>query len=407
MARQFTSTVSKQRADPSATTWHIITSEYPPQPGGVSDYTQLVARGLADAGDEVHVWCPTQTSTANENVAGLTRDAERVRLHRDFGGFSSTDLRRVGGLLDQFSTPRRLLVQWVPHGYGYRSMNLRFCFWLRSRAKRGDLVELMVHEPYLAFREGSLKQDGVAVVHRLMTAVLLSGAHRVWMSIPAWEARLRPYTFGRRLPFTWLPVASNIPVIDDPVGAKAIRDRYAPNGKKLVGHFGTYDRGIASLLLQSAPSLLRANPDCNVLLLGRGSETMRAELSAAHPDLALRVHATGTLSAADLSLHLSACDVMLQPYVDGVSSRRTSVMVALDHGLPIVTSAGKLTEPLWAESDAVKLAPPTDIQSLVKHAENLLINEAECLRLREASRALYHERFDISLTVDALRNAAA
>src|SRR5262249_40199976 len=40
------------------TAWHLITGAYPPQPGGVSDYTHLVASGLAEAGDMVHVWCP-------------------------------------------------------------------------------------------------------------------------------------------------------------------------------------------------------------------------------------------------------------------------------------------------------------------------------------------------------------
>jgi len=38
--------------------WAILTGEYPPQPGGVSDYTRLVAEGLAVGGDEVHVWAP-------------------------------------------------------------------------------------------------------------------------------------------------------------------------------------------------------------------------------------------------------------------------------------------------------------------------------------------------------------
>ncbi len=38
--------------------WQIVTGEYPPQPGGVSDYTRLVARGLAGAGDRVEVWAP-------------------------------------------------------------------------------------------------------------------------------------------------------------------------------------------------------------------------------------------------------------------------------------------------------------------------------------------------------------
>ena len=38
--------------------WHILSGEYPPQPGGVSDYTAGLAEGLAKAGAEVHVWVP-------------------------------------------------------------------------------------------------------------------------------------------------------------------------------------------------------------------------------------------------------------------------------------------------------------------------------------------------------------
>jgi hypothetical protein len=38
--------------------WHVLTGEYPPREGGVSDYTQLVAHGLVAAGDAVDVWAP-------------------------------------------------------------------------------------------------------------------------------------------------------------------------------------------------------------------------------------------------------------------------------------------------------------------------------------------------------------
>ena len=40
--------------------WAVLTGEYPPQPGGVSDYTRLVAEGLAAVGDEVAVYAPPQ-----------------------------------------------------------------------------------------------------------------------------------------------------------------------------------------------------------------------------------------------------------------------------------------------------------------------------------------------------------
>ena len=109
-------------------TWHIITGEYPPVIGGVSDYSQVVAEGLAATGDDVHVWCPPLPEAAASN--GVT-------VHPALGRISRRDLRAVDLLLDRFPPPRRLLVQWVPHGFGYRSMNVGFCLWLRAtRAPR-------------------------------------------------------------------------------------------------------------------------------------------------------------------------------------------------------------------------------------------------------------------------------
>jgi glycosyltransferase involved in cell wall biosynthesis len=379
---------------------HLITSEYPPQPGGVSDYTRMVAEGLAAAGDEVHIWCPP----AQNGTAG----AGGVVVHRELGRFAFSDLRRAGRLLDQFKGPRRLLVQWVPHGYGYRAMNLPFCVWLWNRAYRHhDRIELMVHEPFLSFGAGSRRQNVVAVVHRLMTIILLSAASRVWMTIPAWEKRLRPYALGRQMKFTWLPVASNIPVIDDAASVDAIRSRCAGAKRSIVGHFGAYDRHVTDLLLSSVPPLLQNGNKSSMLLLGRGSELLREELIRRHPEIEDRLHATGELDAADLSIYVSACDVMLQPYIDGVSSRRTSVMVALAHGVPIVTTVGEFTESLWAESAAVSLAPAGDVTAFVNQTQALLTDETKRLRLSAAARTLYEERFDVKRIITTLREARA
>ena len=374
----------------------------------MSDYTHLVATELASAGDEVHVWCPHAEGERTDTPGVEAASPAGVFVHRELGRFTPADLRRTGRLLDQFRAPRRLLVQWVPHGYGFKSMNLPFCLWLWNRTvSHRDTVEVMIHEPYLAFGEGSWKQSGVALIHRLMTIVLLKAARRVWVSIPAWEGGLRPYTLGRALPFRWLPVASNIAVVEDSEVVQAIRARSAPAGEQIVGHFGTYDRHIKGLLLKSVPALLQSHAGCVMLLLGRGGEAVRDELTRAYPELSGRIHATGTLSARDLSLHISACDVLVQPYIDGVSSRRTSVMVGLSHGIPIVTTEGRLTESLWAESEGVALAPVEDVRALVDATRRLLSDEGYRRRMSATARALYSERFDVSLTVAALREAVA
>jgi glycosyltransferase involved in cell wall biosynthesis len=374
---------------------HLITSEYPPQAGGISDYSSLVAAGLAAKGESVHVWCPFSL--------GKPPVAVGVTVHQEFGRFTPADLRRVGKLLDQFPAPRRLLVQWVPHGYGYQSMNLPFCLWLWSRAKLSkDKVEIMVHEPYLAFRDGTWKQNVVAVLHRLMTIVLLNSARYIWISIPAWEKSLRPYTLGRQLQFTWLPVFSNVPVISDPVGVKSLRTRFAPNGELVIGHFGTYGQQIYELLISIVPLLMSNYSNRVLLFLGRGSGRLRDELARKYPDIAGRFHASGSLCATDLSRHVSACDVMIQPYPDGISSRRTSAMVGLSHGLPIITTSGHLTEPIWSKSRAVAIAQVRDSGAFVNLTQQLLEDSSERLRLSLAARELYINYFNIKHSIEAL-----
>jgi len=385
------------------TNWHIITSEYPPQPGGISDYTKLIANGLAAAGDEGNIWCPSTGDSAMAETETRAVGSSGVIVHRDFGHFAPADLRRVGRKLDQFTGPRRLLVQWVPQGYGYRSINLPFCWWLWQRAKlKHDRIEIMVHEPFLAFGEGSTKQDMAAVVHRLMVVILLNAASRVWVSIPDWETQLRRFVLGGNKSFGWLPVPSNIPVVDDPDGIARARAQYASRGSSLVGHFGAYDRYMTEQMLELLPSLLNGHDKLSVLLLGKGSLELRDRLVELHPSLSQLVYATGVLSVADISRHVSACDVMLQPYQDGVSGRRTSIMTALSHGVPVVTTEGKATESCWAESDAVKLTKASDVRAMVEAVQCLLTDEAEAIRLGIAGNALYDQHFDVKRAVAKL-----
>lgn len=375
---------------------HLVTPEYPPQLGGVSDYTQLVARALAGAGDDIHVWSPE----------GGTGDGDHsITVHPAMGRFRRQDLERAGALLDRYPAPRRLIVQWVPHGYGFRAMNVAFCLWLWRRAANGDQVEVMVHEPYLEFWEGTWRQTAAAAVHRVMTVILMRAARRVWISIPAWEAMWKPYGFGRPVPFTWLPIPSSVqaPAPDE---VARLRQRVGGQSRLVVGHLGTYGPHIASMLMERLPAVLAHPARPRVLLIGAGSDTFLPRLLARCPDSADAVHASGTVTAGDLAAHVAACDVMVQPYPDGISARRTSAMAALLLGIPIVTTTGRLTEALWEASGAVKLSPVGDLAGFPDHVRQLLEHPDERRQMAHKARALYDELFDLRLTVAALRTAA-
>ena len=160
------------------------------------------------------------------------------------------------------------VVQWVPHGFGQRSLNLGFCLWVARRARAGDLVDVVVHEPYLEFGWGPLRHLTMAVVHRLMTAVLLRAADRVWISTPAWESRLRPYALGRASRCG----GCRCPAARPPRAAPAAPHRSSPAGRPLVGHFGTYGEAVATLLEERLAGVMAGPSRPALLLLGAGGE---------------------------------------------------------------------------------------------------------------------------------------
>jgi glycosyltransferase involved in cell wall biosynthesis len=147
--------------------------------------------------------------------------------------------------------------------------------------------------------------------------------------------------------------------------------------------------------------------DCHVLLLGDRSDTTCRALTSAHPSLAGRLFATGRLAEGALSHHVAACDVMLQPYPDGISSRRTSAMVALSHGRPLVTTAGWLTEPMWAEAGAAVLAPVDDPHALAAATATILFDGSRREEIGRRAAALYDARFHVRHSVSALRSSNA
>ena len=47
---------------------------------------------------------------------------QAIVVHPSLGGFGADDIARTNALLDAFRG-RRIVLQWVPHGYGHRGMN--------------------------------------------------------------------------------------------------------------------------------------------------------------------------------------------------------------------------------------------------------------------------------------------
>ena len=376
--------------------FHLITCEYPPAVGGVADHTRALASALAAAGVTVHVWCP-RGDRAPEAAPG-------IHVHALPDGFGSMALRAIQRGLGTGRTRHRLFVQWVPHGYGRRSLNLPFCTWVLRRARvHGDRVEVMIHEPYLAWDRQRLRQTAAAVVHRIMLSTLLAAATWVWLATPSFEPYVRPYGFGRALGYQWLPFPSPLSVTADADLIARVAARWQ---RPIVAHFGTFSPLVTLALGPVIERVLEVRPDVTWLLVGRDGERFARELATLAPHVADRLVATGTLDPAQLSAHLLAADLFVQPYPDGVTARRTTATALLAHGRPIVTTDGHLTEPFWRADHAVRLAPAGDADALAQAAIDLLAAPPVAATLGSAAERMFARRFSIAQAVAAL-NATA
>jgi glycosyltransferase involved in cell wall biosynthesis len=378
--------------------WAILTGEYPPQPGGVSDYTRLVAEGLATAGGEVEVYAPPQCHGPDLAFA-------RVRVHRLPDRFGLRGLRWLDGELARVR-PDRILIQYTPHAFGWKAMNLLFVAWaLTRRVRRRDDVRVMFHEVAFPWVSRPMRHNVIAAANRVMAAVLVQACTRAYVTIPGWVPRLRRLGAGR-LPVAWTPVPSNVP---DEVSSSAVAGRRAEltlNDPtfKLVCHFGTYGRSVTRALGPILRELLDRSPDVRVVLLGASGDRWRGELAGGRADWHARVIAPGPLTAPLIAEYLQACDLVIQPYPDGASGRRTTLMAAIANRVPVLTTIGFLSEPIWSEG-AVATAPAGDYVGLARLALDLLDRPDRLAALGAAGRRLYEDQFALRHTVATLMDS--
>ena len=371
--------------------WHILTPELPPDCGGVGDYTAQVAESLAHAGDTVSVYSPPSASRW-KSVDGI----ESVTLPDCFGPESR---RLLTTRLDR-DPSSRLLVQYVPSVFGSRGANVSFCTWVRSRTRAGADVRVMFHEPYLYFR---WRPDHIvtAFAQRSMARTLLDGAPIVYLATDTWRRYLSPYGSDAVKEAVTLPIPSAIPRVNCPEAVRAARTQSIGHAHHLVGHFGTYGRHVAPLLRRTVRELLSSDSSIAVLCTGAGSESFVDTILAERPDFRGRLTGKGRANVREVSLSLQACDVLVQPYPDGVTTRRTSVMAGLANGRVVVTSDGPLTEAVWRQTGCVSLAGSP--AALVAVTRDLLANAAARMSLEERALSTYTSRFDLRHTIDALR----
>ena len=104
--------------------------------------------------------------------------------------------------------------------------------------------------------------------------------------------------------------------------------------------------------------------------------------------LASIIHRTGYLEDEAVSAYLSAADALALPFADGASYRRGTLMAALQHGSPVVTTTPAVPVPTFRDGENMRLVPPGDAAALAAALRHLYETPEERARLRMGAAAL-------------------
>jgi glycosyltransferase involved in cell wall biosynthesis len=364
----------------------MLSGEYPPRHGGVGDYTARLVAALGQQGYLVRV-----LTSAHQPPDPTDPDAPPAwRRVRSWGIGCFRNVERAV----EAAQADLLHLQYQAGAYELKGAIHLLPRWLRWRRPRLQVVttfhDLLV--PYLFPKAGRLRELAVRELLRSSQGAIFCDSADL--------ARAEPGPNHR-----WVPAGSNIPCAPPAdFERKAVRRALgAADDDLLIGYFGFLSAGKgATTLLEALNQLRSSGRSVRLALIGAtggssnpsdAADQAEALALAERLGLAAQIQTTGFLEAADVSAHLLACDLLALPYRDGASFRRGSLLAALEHGCPIVTT---LPGPAAAGLGERRLEPgrqflgvgPDDPAALAAAIARLAGEPALAARLGGEARAL-------------------
>jgi glycosyltransferase involved in cell wall biosynthesis len=278
------------------------------------------------------------------------------------------------------------VLQYNPFLYGRWGFAPRLAASMLRRRLDADRprLALMIHEAY---------QPRYNWRSALMGSVQWAQLHALYMmsdiaftSIAQWArmlTRWHPHQTALHL-----PVGSNLP--DARSERDAAREEIgADPATSVVASFGTGHRSrLVNYIVAAVNAIADDHRRVIMLNLGVGAHRLtgvNARVRIIHP---------GPLPRADVARLLAAGDVFLAPFEDGVSTRRTSLMAALQHGLPVVGTVGRWTDGILRTSEALELVGVGSSQAFAEAAASVAVDAEWRTELGCAAAALYAREFD-------------
>ncbi|MDE2841539.1 MAG: glycosyltransferase family 4 protein [Chloroflexota bacterium] len=364
----------------------FITGEYPPLQGGIADYTALLRSELR------------ALDVTSEVLTDAACASTEPTVHPVVGTWGFP----FWGVARQIISERRIDVvhiQYQTAAYDLKPAINLLPWYLQRRSPRPAIVTTFhdLSEPYVFPKAGPVRRWATHMLGRHSDALIFTTQE----DREQWDTAVKATgTSKQGNPTHHIGLGSAVPVI--PISAEergALRSEcgVAPDAF-LIGFFGFVNATKGLDTLFAAVRLLRDQDMLVQVLIVGGSvgdsdpsnavykERLERLIRRLDLDMGDILLSTGYVEAAEASRALATCDVVALPFTDGASLRRTSLLTALDHGLPVVTTVPKQPIPELQESGALLLVPPDDPQALSDALRRLNEDRTLCETLSTAAR---------------------
>jgi hypothetical protein len=252
----------------------------------------------------------------------------------------------------------------------------------------------MFHETCFAFREPGWKLKTAAFVQRLMALILVNAADKAFASTEFTRRQLTWFCF-RSKSIECSPVPANVePALVAVPEIQSIRRQACC---RRLGHFGLFNPNVSRLLLPTIEYLLFLNSSVEIVFIGKCGIEYLANLPG---PIQSRIRSTGVCSKQEASRAIAECDLMFQPYPEGISTRRTTAMAALSHGKLLVSTMGPFTDQIWLHSCSVKLFTNSEPKFMAEELNKILDTDPESLDVATEAKDFYVRNFSMPRTVE-------
>ena len=360
----------------------IICPDYPPRPGGVSDYAARLAGELVRHTPVQLITSPgTHPPSAPITVQHVADWQDEAALFAQ---------------LDSLPGETALLWEYVPHMYGRGGVAPAVPRLVRRLATRKHNSQTITAHEIAAPWSWLPNRAWYAWAHRQQWQEIVSWADAVVTSTEVWRDEWQARLPQHGSKFSYAASPSTIPVAPVELRRAWRRQRGWEENTLVLGWFGTASAAKQLDWVLAAQKCAQAiGRPVALILIGKAEDIAVAQKSAL-------IQSTGYVEAAAVSQVLQSIDLLLLPFIDGVSERRTSFMAGLAHGTPIATTCGHNTGPTLRQADICSLAPSNDPAVFFQQVTKLLAEPAARRDLGERGRAYYHAHYDWSLVAQHL-----